>query len=223
MRSLKLFTLTCLLTAMFSIAATAQTKTLYERLGGKESITAVVNEFAGRVLADTRINQKFAKTDPTRLTTQLIEQICAATGGPCQYTGRDMTVAHAKMGVTNGEFNALVEDLVGALDKFNVPETEKNELLAALGPMKAQIVEIQSDATGTPLPAKYKNFTAGKGGKGGKAKAEKVEKVKEEKVKGSKGKKMKETEAEAPKETAPAEAPAADAKAEKKTKKKTKN
>jgi hemoglobin len=60
------------------------------------------------------------------------------------------------MRVTEGEFNALVEDLVAALNAFNVPQREQDELLAALGSMKADIVEVQSTATGTSLPASFK-------------------------------------------------------------------
>lgn len=162
MRKLMMAVFSLSLLVALSLSAAAQTKSLYERLGGKEAITAVVDEFAGRVLADARINQKFGKSDPVRLKAQLVDQICFASGGPCQYTGRDMKTVHTNMGVTEGEFNALVEDLVGALDKFNVPAAEKNELLGLLGPMKPEIVEINSTATGTPLPKKFKAFKAGK-------------------------------------------------------------
>ena len=141
---------------LVTAAATAQEKSLYDRLGGKDAITAVVDDFAGRVLQDTRINQKFAKTDPTRLKFELVNQICMATGGPCKYTGRDMKTAHKNMKVTEGEFNALVEDLVASLNHFNVPDKEKNDLLGILGPLKSQIVEVKGDATGTPLPANFK-------------------------------------------------------------------
>ena len=150
MRNLMMAVFSFSLLIALSVSAAAQNKSLYERLGGKEAITAVVDEFAGRVLADARINQKFSKSDPVRLKTQLVDQICFASGGPCQYTGRDMKSTHSMMGVTEGEFNALVEDLVGALDKFNVPAPEKNELLGLLGPMKPEIVEVNSTATGTP-------------------------------------------------------------------------
>lgn len=131
-------------------------RTLYERLGGLDAIKAVVGEFASRVLADERINKKFVKTDAARLTHFLVEQVCAATGGPCRYTGNGMKKAHRNMKVTEGEFNALVEDLVKALDKFKVQEAEKNELLAALSAMKADIVEVPGNATGTPLPPNFK-------------------------------------------------------------------
>jgi hemoglobin len=116
-------------------------KSLYERLGGKEAISAVVNEFVARVGADQRINTFFAKTDIPKFKEHLVNQICEASGGPCKYTGRSMKESHRGMGVSTADFNALVEDLVGALDKFKVGEQEKKELLAVLGPMKTDIVE----------------------------------------------------------------------------------
>ena len=127
-------------------AAGAKEKTLYQRLGGKKAITAVVDEFVGRVAADTRINKFFAAAaaDPARLASfkmKLVDQICQASGGPCKYMGKDMKSAHMGMGITGPQFDALVEDLVGALDKFKVGEKEKGDLLGALGPMKPEIVE----------------------------------------------------------------------------------
>jgi hemoglobin len=116
-------------------------KSLYERLGGKEAITAVVDDFVGRVAADNRINGFFAKANIPRLKTQLVNQICEASGGPCKYTGADMKTVHRGMGVTGAAFDALVGDLVATLDKFKVGEREKNDLLGALGPMKKDIVE----------------------------------------------------------------------------------
>jgi hemoglobin len=71
----------------------------------------------------------------------LVDQICEATGGPCKYMGKDMKSAHRGMGVSGADFDALVEDLSGALDKFKVPAHEKGQLLGALGPMKGDIVE----------------------------------------------------------------------------------
>ena len=124
----------------------AKQKSLYDRLGGKQAIGAVVDEFVARVAADKRINGFFTKTasDPERLKSfkmHLVNQICEASGGPCTYTGKNMKTAHMGMGVSGADFNALVEDLVGALDKFKVGKTEKDQLLGALGPMKGDIVE----------------------------------------------------------------------------------
>ena len=110
-------------------------------MGGKSAITAVVEDFVGRVAADNRINGKFANTDIPRLKALLVEQICQATGGPCTYTGRSMKATHAGMGVNNADFDALVGNLVTTLNQFKVPDREKNELLGALGPMKRDIVE----------------------------------------------------------------------------------
>ena len=70
----------------------------------------------------------------------LKDEICAGTGGPCKYTGKDMKTAHAGMGVKASDFDALVEDLKKSLDKFKVPAKEQGDLLAVLGPMKADIV-----------------------------------------------------------------------------------
>ena len=121
-------------------------KTLYSRLGGKKAITAVVDEFVNNCAGDSRINKFFADTakDKKRLAKfkgNLVDQICQASGGPCKYKGKDMKTAHKGMGISGADFGALVEDLVKALDKFKVGETEKNELLGALGPMKGDIVE----------------------------------------------------------------------------------
>jgi hemoglobin len=138
------------LIALLPMIAGAQSapkqKSLYERLGEKKAITAVVDEFVGRVAADGRINNFFAATasNPARLASfkmKLVDQICEAAGGPCKYTGQDMKTAHRGMGISAADFNALVEDLVGALDKFNVAAADKNQLLGVLGPMQGQIVE----------------------------------------------------------------------------------
>lgn len=118
----------------------AAQSSLYERLGKKEAITAVVDDFVGRVANDGRINGKFANANIPHLKAMLVEQICAASGGPCTYTGRDMKAAHTGMAITNEQFDALVGDLVTTLNKFNVPEREKKELLGALGPMRKDIV-----------------------------------------------------------------------------------
>lgn len=116
-------------------------KSLYERLGGKPAIQAVVDDFVANVAADARINRYFAGANIARLKAQLVDQICEAAGGPCRYTGQNMRDAHRGMGVSSAAFDALVEDLVKSLDKFKVPQKEKGELLSVLGPMKQDIVE----------------------------------------------------------------------------------
>jgi hemoglobin len=131
--------------------------TLYERLGGNEAIAAVVDDFVARCAADERINGKFARTDIARLKRMLVDQICEASDGPCRYQGRDMRETHDGMAVTAGEFDALVEDLVATLNQFSVAKAEQDELLGLLGPMRGDIVEVESPETGTRLPDGYRN------------------------------------------------------------------
>ncbi len=122
-------------------APVAATASLFDRLGGKPAIEAVVDDFLGRISQDERINAGFAGSHVPRLRTRLIELLCAGTGGGCTYSGRDMKTSHAGMGVTHAQFDALAGHLVATLDKFKVPEKEKGELLAIIGPMKKDIVE----------------------------------------------------------------------------------
>jgi hemoglobin len=128
---------------------------LYDRLGGLEAIRAVVDSFVARCAGDDRINRKFERSDIPRLKKMLVDQVCEGAGGPCTYTGRDMQETHDGMGVTAGEFDALVEDLVATLDEFDVPKAEQEELLGLLGPMRGDIVEVESPETGAPLPETY--------------------------------------------------------------------
>lgn len=122
---------------------TAAAGSLYTRLGGNAAITAVVADFVNeRVAKDARINSFFANVDLPNLERLLVEQIGEATGGPETYTGRSMVEAHAGLGISVADFNALVEDLVASLDQFEVPEAEKTELLNALGPMQTDIVTV---------------------------------------------------------------------------------
>lgn len=139
----------------------AADKSLYDRLGGKPAITAVVEDFVGRVAADARINGKFANANIPRLKSMLADQICQASGGPCTYSGRDMKSAHAGMGISGEEFDTLVGNLVATLNKFKVGDREKNELLGALGPMKQDIITSPMAAGPDgqlPLPANYKSW-----------------------------------------------------------------
>jgi len=114
---------------------------LYQRLGGLPAITAVVDDFVGNVAHDRRINRFFANANVPRLKFLLVQQICQATGGPCIYTGRDMKSTHRGMGISGRHFNALVQDLGRTLRKFKVPAREQRELVAALAPLKKDIVE----------------------------------------------------------------------------------
>ncbi len=121
-----------------AVAANAK---LFDRIGGKPALEAVTDEFLARVSQDERINASFAGAHLPRLRQRLIELFCVATGGPCTYTGRDMKSSHAGMGISGAQFDALAGHFVATLDKFKVPEREKNELIALVVPMKKDIVE----------------------------------------------------------------------------------
>lgn len=136
--------LACL--ALTSTAWAQAAQSLYDRLGGRTAIVAVVDDFVANCAGDARINKFFAATaaDPKRLATfktNLVEQICEASGGPCKYKGRDMKTAHAGLGISNADFDALVEDLTKSLNKFKVAKADQGQLLGTLGPMRPQIVE----------------------------------------------------------------------------------
>jgi hemoglobin len=128
---------------------------LYDRLGGIDAITAVARAFEDRAAKDDRINQKFARTNLDRLTKEFVDQLCHDTGGPCTYTGRNMTETHANMGVTSGEFDAFMADLVATLDDFKVGKADQDELLGMLMSMRGEIVEVDSSQVGTPLPSAF--------------------------------------------------------------------
>ena len=137
-------TLTACASAPSDTASSAPaTPTLYQRLGGREAIKQVVDDFVANLAADPRVNARFKGLDAAKmakLQTDLADQICDVTGGPCAYLGRDMKTVHAGMNITEAEWNATVEDLVKTLNKFKVGPKEQQELLVALGGMKKDIV-----------------------------------------------------------------------------------
>jgi hemoglobin len=120
--------------------------TLYKRLGGYDALAAVVDEFIGRMVADPTLGRFFApfsQDSKLRIRQLLVDQLCTATGGPCVYVGRDMKTAHRGTGITEADWDKAVGHLVATLDKFKVPQAEKDELLAILGPLKADIVDVK--------------------------------------------------------------------------------
>jgi hemoglobin len=123
--------------------ATAAKPSLYRRLGGRDAIALVVDEFVAIMVVDPRVNARFKGLEPPavfKFKSNLSDQICEATGGPCSYLGKDMKTAHQGMQITDAEWTATVENLAKALEKSKVAPPEKDELLSALGPMKPSIV-----------------------------------------------------------------------------------
>lgn len=115
---------------------------VFNAFGGKEKIASLVNDFTGTVLADPRIKAKFEDydIDLDRLKKQLTSQFCELTGGPCHFSGKSMKEIHAKLGITNANFNALAEDLQAAMERAGIPNWAQNKLLAKLAPMQRDIV-----------------------------------------------------------------------------------
>lgn len=134
--------------------------TLFERLGGEQGVTAIVDDFTTRALEDPRVNWQrkgvkrggILRRDETtvawsstpqnveKLKQHLVQFIALATGGPAQYEGKDMKTAHAAMHITNPEFDAVVGDLKVSLDKLQIPTKEQKELLAIVESTRPQIV-----------------------------------------------------------------------------------
>jgi hemoglobin len=121
-------------------APTSRAGTLYERLGGDAGIAAITEGMLARSAEDPRIRDDFAEADIVNLYERLVEHLCMLSGGPCTYTGRDMKAAHAGLGLTEADFNALVENLVDAMTEREVPIAAQNELLAILAPMRGDVI-----------------------------------------------------------------------------------
>ena len=131
-------------TVSLAHAQAAPAPTLYKRLGGYDAIAAVTDDFIPRLVNDKVIGRYLvglSDNSKARLRQLFVDQICAATGGPCVYVGRDMKTAHKGLGISGAEWDISVKLLIETLDKFKVPEKEKSELLGLLGPMKTAIVE----------------------------------------------------------------------------------
>ena len=129
-----------LVLASSTLAMPIQAGTLYQALGSRPGIHAIVRTFVSNVASDNRINGYFAHTDLTNLRKMLVLQFCQLSGGPCTYPGPNMKNTHASLGVTDAAFNALVEDLQTSLNKHHVALAAQNHLIALLAPMKSDIV-----------------------------------------------------------------------------------
>lgn len=137
MNIFKISLFACLLT----LSPGANATSLYEDLGGKDAIERVMVRLVELTSKDPRTAHQFEQTKKDRLARLLTDQICELAGGPCKYRGVNMKKSHIKLGITEAEFNALVEQLQQAMDEENIPFHTQNRLLALLAPMKRDIVE----------------------------------------------------------------------------------
>lgn len=133
-----------LITPPLAMAQGTSEQSLYQRVGGYDALAAVVDDFLGRLVADKRFEKFFighSEDSTKRIRQHILDQFCAATGGPCIYIGRDMKTSHKGLGITEADWDAAAKHLTASLDKFKVPEKEKNEILAFVTSLKKDIVE----------------------------------------------------------------------------------
>lgn len=130
-----------------SVAAThgaQEKKSLYARVGGYDALALVVDDFIKRLATDPKFAKffsGFSVDSQKRLRQHILDQFCKAAGGPCEYVGRDMKTTHTGLGITEAEWDAAAKHLVAAMDKYKVPQAEKDELMAFVGTQKKDIVE----------------------------------------------------------------------------------
>ncbi len=120
-------------------------ETLYARLGGYNAIAAVAENLVSRLRVDEKLGRFWAYRGDDGIARELqllIDYLCHASGGPAYYTGRDMKLAHAGMGVDAADWTAMVGHLESALDEFSMAEAERNDVLDFVGGLKEEIVEV---------------------------------------------------------------------------------
>lgn len=120
------------------------TQSLYDRLGGYDAIAAMVGELVQRLRGDARLGhywQDRSEDNLLRSRQLLIDFICAGAGGPVYYMGRDMKTSHKGMGISEGDWSALLDHLHAVLAAFRVPQAERDEVVAFVQGTKADMVE----------------------------------------------------------------------------------
>lgn len=119
--------------------STETSPALYEQLGKRSGIADIVEDLLYLIVEDNRINGHFAGIDVQQFHTNLTDQLCGISGGPCTYNGRGMRESHAEMNITDTEFNALAENLILAMDQNDIPTSAQNRLIGRLVPMYPDI------------------------------------------------------------------------------------
>jgi hemoglobin len=114
--------------------------TLYERLGGWDSISQIVHDTIAFHQANPEISHYFEGVDAGKLAVHVTTFFSAGTGGPQQYQGRDMTTTHAHMNMSDADFDSAVADVLKALDKNGIGDTEKAEVAAILESLRPAVM-----------------------------------------------------------------------------------
>jgi len=127
-----------------SIQAADTTKSLYDRLGGYNAISAVANDLLPRLQGDKQLGRFWAHRgiDGVQREKQLlIDFLSAKSGGPMYYTGRNMVQTHVGMGISQSDWTIFLGHLKATLAKFKVPQKETNDVLGFIGSLKTTMVE----------------------------------------------------------------------------------
>ncbi len=120
--------------------APAAPRSLFERLGGQEGLTAIVEGLISNIGADPRTRSHFTNINIGRFKTKMVEYLCEQTGGPCKYTGGAIKTMHEPLQLGNADFDAFMEDLTKSLDNKQVAQPDKDELLGILGKLRPDVV-----------------------------------------------------------------------------------
>src|SRR5688572_29159252 len=150
---MKKLTLAVALLAMLSMGASSvhaktiggqEKKSLYARVGGYDALALAADDFISRLATDPKFAKSFSGLSVdslNRMGEHILYQFCKAAGGPCEYVGRDMATAHTGLGITEAEWDLAAKHVVAAMDKYKVPQAEKDELMAFVATQKKDIVE----------------------------------------------------------------------------------
>ena len=124
----------------FAQATVPKDDQLYKAFGEKAGLVTLMDDFMTRLLADARTGPHFKPANQQRIKEQLVDQLCALSGGPCVYKGADMKSSHANLEINKSDFHALVEVLQLSMDAKGVPFRKQNEMLALLAPMNRDVI-----------------------------------------------------------------------------------
>jgi hemoglobin len=123
-----------------AVAEQHNAASLYERLGGRPGIEAIVEDIWSNHISNPLINKRYADSDPAEVKRLVTEMCCAGFGGPESYTGKDMISAHKGMNINDTEFVAVCDDVLKALEQNDVGQREKDEVLCILYSLKNEVV-----------------------------------------------------------------------------------
>lgn len=128
--------------AVLSSCASNGPTTLYEEIGGQDTITKLADQFVLEIAYDNRVLPRFMDSNVERFREKIIEHFCWIADGPCVYTGDSMIQVHAGMNINSAEFNAVVENLIAAMDKTGIAVGAQNQLLERLATLRPEIMGI---------------------------------------------------------------------------------